>query len=135
MPVVHRRIEMNDAGLRLSFERRGDRIISEYSIPGQFCGHPGNAHGGILATIFDEISCAAVMFLRGREVITGELTVRFQHICPTESPVIFSAYIADEDHPRYAIVEGELHQGDKLFTSSKCKAFYISDTPTQFWQL
>ena len=125
--------EKNVAGLRLSFKRLGNRIVTEYSIPGQFCGKPGNAHGGILATILDEISCATVVFLLGREAATGELTVRFHNMCPTESPVIFSSYIAKEDHPRYAIIDGELHKGDKLLATSKCKIFYISDTPKQLW--
>jgi acyl-coenzyme A thioesterase PaaI-like protein len=128
-------IEKNTAGLHLSFKRIGNRIVTEYSIPDQFCGKPGNAHGGILATIFDEISCATVVFLRSREVSTGELTVRFQSMCRTESPAVFSSYIENEDHSRYAVVNGELHQGDKLLATSQCKIFYISDTPKQLWHL
>ena len=46
-------------GLRMRFWRRGDRIVSEHTIPDAYHGPPGIAHGGIVATLFDEMSCAA----------------------------------------------------------------------------
>src|SRR5438093_1084670 len=46
-------------GLRMRFWRRGDRIVSEHAIPETYHGPSGMAHGGIVATLFDEISCEA----------------------------------------------------------------------------
>src|SRR5437016_10759736 len=66
-------------GLRMRFWRRGDRIVSEHTIPDTYHGPPGMAHGGIVATLFDEISCAAAARVFGWFVFTGELTVRYQH--------------------------------------------------------
>jgi acyl-coenzyme A thioesterase PaaI-like protein len=48
------------SGLNLRFRRRGERVLSRYTIADRFHGAPGVAHGGIVATILDEISCAAV---------------------------------------------------------------------------
>lgn len=126
---------LNDSGLKLFFERRADKIVIEYSIPGKFSGYPGSAHGGIVATIFDEISCAAVALLRGRQVVTGELNIRYKDMCPTESKVTFSSYISDESHPKYCLVKGELHKDGKLLSTSKSKIFYIGNAVAKLWQL
>src|SRR5207302_5220204 len=45
-------------GLRLSFDRDGEAIVCRYTIPDRFHGAPGIAHGGIVATILDDVSCA-----------------------------------------------------------------------------
>lgn len=127
--------KVNEAGLKLSFERVGEKIICNYSIPGKFCGYPGSAHGGIIATIFDEVSCAAVILLKSRLVVTGELNIQYKNACPTESPVVFSAYITDESHPKYAVVEGTLHNDEKLLSTSKSKIFYVNDEVQKFWEL
>ncbi len=127
--------KVNDAGLKLSFERDGEKIVINYNIPDKFCGFPGSAHGGIVATIFDEISCATVVFLKGRQVVTGELNIRYKSVCPTGSPVVFSAFISDNSHPKFAVVEAELHQEEKLLSTSKSKIFYVNDHVEKFWQL
>ena len=49
----------NDTGLQLRFRRQGTRVVAGYRIPDRFHGAPGIAHGGIVAAILDEISCAA----------------------------------------------------------------------------
>src|SRR5262249_22471358 len=74
-------------GLRLSFDRDGDAIVCRYTIPDRFHGAPGVAHGGIVATILDEVSCAAVFFVRASMVMTGELSVRYVKPCPVEWPL------------------------------------------------
>jgi acyl-coenzyme A thioesterase PaaI-like protein len=118
----------NDAGLQLTFRRRGEEIQSDYTIPDRFHGAPGNAHGGIVATIFDELSCAAVFFLRSRHVVTGELTVRYAHPCPVETELHFQARIADESHGRYAIVVATaMHEGVRVAMSTG-KFFYVERT-------
>ena len=115
----------NTSGLRMTFRRRGDEIYSDYVIPDRFHGAPGVAHGGIVATVFDEISCAAVFFGRARHVVTGELTIRYSHPCPVESELRFEARIEDESHPRYAVVVATAtHRGVRVAMSTG-KFFYV----------
>jgi acyl-coenzyme A thioesterase PaaI-like protein len=115
----------NALGLQLTFRRRGDAIATRYTIRDHFHGAPGIAHGGIVATLLDEVSCAAVFFLRDRYVVTGELTVRYQRPCPVARPVEISARVTGE-HPRYLVVEGTVHEGETLLARSSGK-FFLQD--------
>ena len=45
----------NEIGLKLQFYADGEGgVLGEYSVPKQFEGYPGIAHGGIVATMLDE---------------------------------------------------------------------------------
>lgn len=114
----------NAAGLQLTFRRHEDGIVSCYTIPDRFHGAPGVAHGGIVAAIFDEISCAVVFFTRGSHVVTGELSVRYQKPCPVEKAIRFYGRITDASHRRYAIVEAHALDGTVVLARSTGKFFY-----------
>ena len=98
----------NSAGLRLRFFREGERIVCEETIDARYDGAPGIVHGGIQATLFDEVMCGAMVFIDGRYVVTGELTVRYEKACPSGAPIRISASI-EELRERYAVVRGEIH--------------------------
>jgi acyl-coenzyme A thioesterase PaaI-like protein len=115
----------NAAGLQLAFRRRDGAIFTPYTIPDRFHGAPGVAHGGIVASIFDEISCAAVFFSRGRHVVTGELNVRYHKPCPVETSVEFESRIVDETHQRYAVVDARALKDGVLLARSSGKFFYV----------
>jgi acyl-coenzyme A thioesterase PaaI-like protein len=117
----------NPAGLRLTFRRRDDAVTTRYAIPDRFHGAPGIAHGGIVATLLDEVSCAAVFFLQDRFVVTGELTVRYERPCPVETPLDVRGRVTN-GHPRYAVVEAEVRQGDVVLARSSGKFFYQTRT-------
>ena len=117
----------NPAGLRLAFHRAGDGVAARYAIPEQFHGAPGIAHGGIVATLLDEVSCATIFFIRGRFVVTGELTVRYEKPCPVEAPLDVRGRVSAE-HPRYAVVEAEVRREDVLVARSNGKFFYQART-------
>jgi acyl-coenzyme A thioesterase PaaI-like protein len=118
----------NGDGLRLQFRRRGDSVVCEYAIPDRFHGAPGIAHGGIVATILDEVSCSAAYFLRGSYVVTGELSVRYEKPCPVEVDIVAAATIV-EVRPRYLIVEGRVTCDDVVLARSTGRFFPV-DRPT-----
>ena len=120
----------NPAGLQLRFRRLGDRVVARLTIADQFHGAPGIAHGGIVATILDEVSCAAIAFVADRRVMTGELTVRYERPCPIETPLEMRAAITDRSHARYWVVEALLtHDGVPVARSSG-KFFLRDSAPT-----
>jgi acyl-coenzyme A thioesterase PaaI-like protein len=109
----------NADGLHLRFFHSGDEVSATYSIPDRFHGAPGIAHGGIVATILDEFSCAAAVFLGGARVVTGELNVRYERPCPVEREISVRARITASDHPRYLVVEAEIDlAGERLVRST-----------------
>ena len=97
----------NPIGLRLTFRRVGDAVATRHAIADHFHGAPGIAHGGIVATLLDEVSCATVFFLRGHHVVTGELAVRYTRACPVGRPLDLLARIVEE-RPKYVVVEAEV---------------------------
>ncbi len=114
----------NPHGLALRFFRRGDTVISRYVIPDRFHGAPEIAHGGIVATLLDEVSCAAAYHLRGNYVVTGELSVRYEKPCPVEQPLEIVAEVR-ERRPRYWIVDARVERDGALLARSEGRFFPV----------
>ena len=109
----------NADGLRLRFFTHGNELRGSYRIAERFHGAPGIAHGGIAATILDEFSCAAAVFLTGQRVMTGELNVRYEKPCPVEQEIEIVARITSREHPRYLTIEAEIRRdGHRLVIST-----------------
>lgn len=74
----------NEYGLKLSFYSEGTHSVScEYVVPDRFQGFPGTVHGGIVASILDEILVRS--FMAGdpnRLMYTAKLTVRYRKPVP-----------------------------------------------------
>jgi acyl-coenzyme A thioesterase PaaI-like protein len=120
----------NPDGLHLRFFRDGDEMVGEYVVPDRFHGAPGVAHGGIVATILDEFSCAAAVHLGGSRVVTGELTVRYEKPCPVEKELRVSARILSDAHPRYLEIESSIHLGGDRLVRGIGKFFRSGEAPT-----
>ena len=113
----------NPHGLHLRFFRSGNEIAGTCRVPDRFHGAPGITHGGIVATVLDEFSCAAAVFLGGTRVVTGELTVRYERPCPVERDIIVRSRIANDAHSRYLVIEAEMWIDDERLVHSSGKFF------------
>jgi acyl-coenzyme A thioesterase PaaI-like protein len=114
----------NETGLHLRFRREGTRVFAAYRIPDRFHGAPGIAHGGIVAAILDEISCAAAVFVADQFVVTGELVVRYEQPVPVDAPLEVQAEITSRAHARYAEIGASIRRGDAVLARSTGKFFY-----------
>lgn len=122
----------NPRGLRMRFWRRGDAIHSRHVIEDAFHGAPGIAHGGIVATLLDEISCVAAHFVGGTHVVTGELAVRYERPVPVETPIEMESMIVGSAHPRYFVIEARIVREGMVLARSTGKFFRQpgpTDTP------
>jgi acyl-coenzyme A thioesterase PaaI-like protein len=119
----------NPHGLQMRFRRRGDAIVAHYAVAERFHGAPGIAHGGIVAAMMDEISCAAAVFVRDQRVVTGELSVRYRRPCPVERPLELEARVTGE-HPRYLVIEADLRRDGEMLAHSTGKFFFARDATT-----
>ena len=115
---------VNPHGLHLRFWRRDGSVGSRFAVPDRFHGAPGIAHGGIIATLADEISCVAAFFLRDSRVVTGELSVRYRRPCPVEVPLDLEARIVGE-HARYLIIEADVKRDGEVLAQSSGKFFFV----------
>jgi len=115
--------QRNPSGLRMRFHRRGDRITGRHVIADMFHGAPGIAHGGIVATLLDELSCVAAHFIGGTHVVTGELAVRYERPVPVDVPIEMDSAIVSATHPRYFVIEARLSRDGELLARSTGKFF------------
>lgn len=76
----------NANGLGLSFYEVGpDEVTAECTVPSHFEGYPGIIHGGIVATMLDEIAeRAALIGEHNRFRLTAKLEIRYRKPVPSE---------------------------------------------------
>lgn len=81
----------NDFGLKLTWHNnpQTNQVEADVTIPEQFNGYPGIAHGGIVAAILDETAGRAVMLDGNFDnlFITLRLNLAYRKPTPTETPL------------------------------------------------
>jgi acyl-coenzyme A thioesterase PaaI-like protein len=87
----------NPCGLHLNFSvEDGTGIVRAEFTPGKHhIGFTGIAHGGILATVFDEAMVWAATWSGKRFCVCGELTVRFRHAAEVAKKLVIEAKIVN----------------------------------------
>ncbi len=77
-------------GLCMEFyEPESGYVVAHYTIPEWFQGYPGVAHGGIVASMLDEVAARTIM--RGtppeRIVVTAQIRIRYRKPVPVNQPL------------------------------------------------
>ncbi|MCA9578422.1 MAG: PaaI family thioesterase [Polyangiales bacterium] len=119
----------NPIGMHLVFRREGDAITGRYTAPPHFRGGPGAVHGGILALLLDEYSCAAGFFLTGNVCVTGSFELRYERPAHIGDELRMEARIVDRSHPRYLIIEATVQHAGVILVRSAGRFFPI-DPPS-----
>lgn len=65
-------------GLKLAFERHGDEVHTRFTPGLEHQGPPGIVHGGLVATIADELAAWTVVVLRGQMGFTAAFDGRLR---------------------------------------------------------
>lgn len=101
----------NDSGLHMRFfETNSDpvEVAAEYTVPERFQGYPGIVHGGIVASMLDEVTSRTIF--RGdppRLVVTGKLSVRYRKPVPVATQLRLTGRVI-EDKGKVIKVSGEI---------------------------
>jgi len=105
----------NPIGLqtRPQVDREAGRASLKVVIPRHFQGWSEIAHGGILATLLDEVSIYACM-TRGTQFVTAGIKVRFLKPVPVGREVLVLAEVVESKRRRRRVrarleLDGELH--------------------------
>jgi acyl-coenzyme A thioesterase PaaI-like protein len=69
----------NRSGLRLRWREVDGELLADVKLSRRFESYPGVAHGGIVATILDELMGNAIVAARGIVSLTVTLRVRYVH--------------------------------------------------------
>ena len=105
----------SEYGLKLSFYSEGDQSVTcDYVVPERFQGFPGTVHGGIVASILDEILVRAFMASDpDRFMYTGKLTIRYRHPVPIGEKLRGVGAVV-KDRGRIGEAEAKLYNSENL---------------------
>lgn len=71
----------NPIGLKLDFRFEGEEYVTHFTVRPEYQGWAGIAHGGLLATVLDEVM-ARLLWEREIGAITARLEVRYRSPVP-----------------------------------------------------
>jgi acyl-coenzyme A thioesterase PaaI-like protein len=103
----------NPIGFQLEFAREGDEVVARFTPGTQFDGPPGILHGGLQATLADEVAAWTLVGLRGRMGFTASMEFRLLRPVRTSRLVEARGRIAKES-PRLITVETRLIQDGEV---------------------
>jgi uncharacterized protein (TIGR00369 family) len=103
----------NPYGLHLQFFDDGeDRVLAEYTVEERFQGYPGTVHGGIIASMLDEVLGRTLMAGDPNHFfVSAKLTVRYRKSVPIGQPLRLTGKLVRE-RGRTAVAQAELRLPD-----------------------
>ena len=83
----------NARGMKLAFEQddSAQRIRGDFKLGAEYQGGPGFIHGGIIATVLDEVMGKVNRF-RGVRAVTAELSVEYLKPVSVDEDLMIEAY-------------------------------------------
>lgn len=97
----------NPIGLHLDFAWEGDLYVTRWTPQAVHQGWADRVHGGLLATVLDELLSRTALSRHGMQWVTAELTTRMKRPVPIGRPLIGRAWI-ETVRPRLIVSAGEL---------------------------
>jgi uncharacterized protein (TIGR00369 family) len=86
----------NERGMQLTYEQDDavQRIRGNFRLGAEYQGGAGFIHGGILATVLDEVMGKVCRF-RGVHAVTAELTIEYLRPVPVDVDLVVEGYEAE----------------------------------------
>ncbi len=120
----------NAAGLHLEFLLAGDgSVVCRTTVPDRFEGHPGYLHGGVIATLLDEIMSKSVR-ARGLTAMTRHMEIDYLRPVPSGAPIRLEGRLAGSEGSKHwsqaRILDAKGHvlaEGRGLFIEVRSRVF------------
>lgn len=108
----------NAVGLKLRFERDGDTVRAHWQPSVDYQGYSQIVHGGIQATLLDEVASWTIFALCGVAGLTQRMHIDYEQALPLNAGVITAVGTVSERTARTVTVEGHLCISDAVCTRS-----------------
>ncbi|MFT4624481.1 MAG: acyl-coenzyme A thioesterase PaaI-like protein [Myxococcota bacterium] len=115
----------NHTGMQLQFFREGDAVVTTFLARDGWEGPPGIVHGGLQATLADEIGAWTLVGLRNRFGFTASANLRWLRPARTDRPVEARGQIVDDDDLS-ASVRVKLSQDGRTVLTGKIRYVYAT---------
>ncbi len=100
--------ESNAVGLKLRFHDDGTRVLTSFIPRVEHIGFKGVTHGGLLATVLDEIMVWACAVRTRRFAFCAEMTVRFLQPASPDVELKATGRLVENRRDRIFLAAGEL---------------------------
>ena len=104
----------NPYGLQMQFWTDEEAVYSKVSIPSRLCGWETMAHGGITATVLDEIMGWAGIYLLKRYVVTRTLTVKYLKPLYIGDEIVAVGQVSKQLSTRKAVMRGWIYKDNGI---------------------
>lgn len=108
--------DQNQHGLKAKFFFDGEKAFTEVTADGSFEGYAGIYHGGIIATLLDEVMIKALL-AKSVVAVTVELKVRYMAPVTIGDKLSFTGRIT-RSKGRLYLTEGEARGDDKAICAT-----------------
>lgn len=121
--------ESNAHGLRLRFHTDGRVVHTRFTPGAEHIGFKGVTHGGILATVLDEVMVWAVAVATRRFAYCAEMTVRFLRPARPDEELAATAELVADRRGKIFEAKGELRTaGGEVVATATGKYLPIPET-------
>ena len=117
--------EKNQSGLKMKFAEDGEFVVCEWEPSLDYQGFHNILHGGIQATLMDEIASWTVMLKTGKAAVTYNLELKYKRPVLVNNGKIRLKAVLIRSSGRTAHVHVDLFNSDDLVCSEAIADFYI----------
>ncbi|MCT4639131.1 MAG: PaaI family thioesterase [Bacteroidales bacterium] len=115
----------NEDGLQMEFYEDGEYIVSKWSPKKKFEGYYEVLHGGIQATMIDEIACWVVYVQAKTGGVTADLNVKYKRpVILSNGTITLKAKLKDFQK-RLASVDVELYDGEGTLCATGDVRYFV----------
>ncbi len=115
----------NPYGLRMEFKSDGRQVVSCLKVPGYLCGWNHVVHGGIVATICDEIMSWTAIHLLRRIILTRSMEINFRRPLPVDKTVKAVGRVKEQESPRSAVISARLYDQQEQLCAEAAGRFAL----------
>ena len=101
----------NPSGLRMKFFTDENSLFSKVTVPDHMCGWDRLVHGGVIATILDEIMSWSAITMLKRIILTKSMTVDFIKPILVGNELGVEGKVLERKSEREALMAGLLYNG------------------------
>jgi uncharacterized protein (TIGR00369 family) len=118
----------NPLGLHLEFIEEGEKVQCQWSPTSEYQGFTGVLHGGIQATLLDEIGGWTIMVKLGTAGVTGKMEVKYRKPVRTDQGPLRLEATVIKTTGRTASLQCFIYSAaDELCTEANIEYFILSE--------
>jgi uncharacterized protein (TIGR00369 family) len=117
--------EKNPIGLHLKFEESDDYLLANWKPLDIYMGYPNILHGGIIASLLDEIGGWCISVKIGTAGVTSEMTVKYLYpVYLSKGDVSLKARIEEHTH-KTARISCQLYDGQSKLCAEAIVSYFL----------